>query len=134
MPRTRYLIGWAVYLTRLMLWAVYGLLAFFSKPGTRRLMPFALFALCVLGFDKVAAFVVGFSATWDDSTFLSGSVLAIFAFGVACWLYLLASRFLSMLLSVFPPIRRPLPPIAPLATPKRLDQPVPARIAVPPFI
>jgi len=111
----------------MVMWAVYSLLAFFSKPGTRKLMPFVVFLAIVLGYPLYEPVL----AQRGRDVEIVALILVALAFIAFCFLYGHSSRFVALVLSVFPPIRKPIQPVAPIAQPKTLDDPVPVVIAVP---
>jgi hypothetical protein len=128
MSRPMMVIRWTGYVAGFLSWLVYAFLAFFSKPGSRILVPIAFAVLLILVFPTLDNAVL---TAWGDESHIVAFLLSLFMFVLFCYLYKYFSRSIALTLSVFPPLRKPLTPLAPLTQAPRLDIPVPVRIAVP---
>jgi hypothetical protein len=148
------------YLVRLALWVGYSVLQFISKPGSRYIVPVVLAALLFLGRSELHA-VLGpllhgfWYGTWygansdpvswikDHATQLYQAndgvdpwIIDLVLFGLFvlfCVLYVLLSRMLHVVLSTFPAIGRPLPPLRRLQATKAAFSVAKVRVVVPPL-
>jgi hypothetical protein len=125
-----------LFVIRLALYYVYGLLRFFSKPGSRILVPLALIvaalltrpALHIVITYQLRTFDPGFEPeSWLLDTLLALSVLVVIV------AYRLGSRILAIMLGAFPPPLRPLPPMRRLEPTDTKITPAVVRVAVPPL-
>jgi len=138
MPRAWYLIRLIFFGLHYAAWLVYSVLSFVSKPGSRRIMPF-VFAGILAWYLADGAFIGGFvrGVTEEDGDPLVAYLMLAIGIGLilagGTYGYRALSRLLALFMNTFPPLRRPLMPLAPIQAPKRLDDPVPATIAVPPL-
>lgn len=125
-----YAAQWVIWAVNFFLWGIYSALAFVSKPGSRILVPLALGGVAYLVRGWLGEWALGFGSGLDDDTGASGAVALLILAALFIGGYYLLSRFLSLVLSVFPPVRRPIRPVLPIVAAKRLDKAVPVRIVV----
>ena len=124
------------YLTQLTLYNLYALLRFFSKPGSRVLMPVVALAVALLMerewlHSQLDAWISAHDPRPPDALFMD--VLIVIIWTVCAALYQVLSRSLAVLLGAFPPLVRPLPPQRRLKTTKKAHKPVVVREVVPPL-
>ena len=118
-----YSIRWLLYILSLTLFFTYSLLQFFSKPGTRMLFPFVLGVGIALYRDQLYQ-AVGAVAWIAWAGFALAEV--ILSLG-----YVFLSRSIGLVLGIFPPVTRPMAPIARLSKSKNDLSLVKVKIAVP---
>lgn len=148
-----YLGQWVVFLIRWVLSAFYGALQFVAKPGSRYIVPTVI---AVVGYFNLAAiegalidFINNYNTAGTPELLASAQrsfreayygqavepwmvhVGLVILFLIACYLYVLLSRALAVVIGAFPKITRPLRPLRRLrATEQKIKSAV-VQIAVP---
>ncbi len=120
-----YVIRLAAYLLRLPLWTLHAGMVFFTKPGSRMIVPVCLSALALFGHEAVHAFVLPYIAQASDYsgydlTFdwkWTPSVYVEIIIWVFAWAYSRVSRFLKPILGALPSPTRPFWPARSLRAP-----------------
>ena len=129
-----FLLRWLIYLVRRVLSLLYGILEFISKPGSRIVVPVAAVILSLLSRPHLHHWLIPYALAVDPRHRPEPLLLD---FGVALGLtavicaYLLLSRALGVVLGVFPPLTRPLPPLRRLKVKTRPVRPVIVSVKVP---
>lgn len=124
------------YLVRLAIYAVYGVVRFFTKPGSRVLVPTGAITAAVLWRPELHAELDNWIFTYSPGPPIEPLFLdALLGMG---WLlltvtYYLASRLLALILGAFPPLSRPLPPMRRLKPKETVIAPAVVRVVVPPL-
>jgi hypothetical protein len=129
-------LRYLIHLVSLTLYAAYGVVRFFTKPGSRVIVPAGAASAAVLWRTELHDLL---EETLDarasdpaiDPLFLD----ALLGMG---WLlltvaYYLASRLLALILGSFPPFTRPLPPMRRLKPKETVITPAVVRVVVPPL-
>ena len=115
-------------------YGLYGLVQFFSKPGSRLIVPVGVAGILYLLRDIVQpnaeAYARDLSPTLTANPWVFYGLLGI-VFAVATCGYVILSRILAVVLGTFPPIVRPLPPIRRLRVATRHIRPAVVRQVVP---
>lgn len=146
-----FLTQWALFLLRRILSFGYGILQFVSKPGSRYIVPIGIAVLLYQARPGLHAYFAGFIAgmrgepdvvSWAQRTatrayygyevepwILDTIVFALFV--IACGLYVLLSRALTVLLGAFPKMTRPLRPLRRLEPTAQNIRSAVVKIAVP---
>ena len=146
-----FLTQWVLFLLRRILSFGYGILQFVSKPGSRYIVPIGIAALLYQARPWLHAYFTGFIAgmrgepdvvSWAQRTasrayygyevdpwILDTIVFALFV--IACGLYVLLSRALTVLLGAFPKMTRPLRPLRRLEPTAQNIRSAVVKIAVP---
>jgi len=129
-------VRWAFFLLHLILYYLYGILVFFSKPFARIFVPAVAFAVLwyVPAISEQFIFTernLAFLARWipvdpNDTGLLV--IVGLVFFASAFWFL---SSLLRPVLGATPPMRRPMPPMLRLQARDRMRPPAPARVAVP---
>jgi hypothetical protein len=128
-----YAVRWAVFLIRLTLSFIYGLLQFIAKPGSRFIVPCVIAVVgylnltwlqgvvddAITGYNAGSSFdLVGLMTHHARRAYygyaaeewqLDAALIAIFL--LACAGYVILSRVLALVLGAFPQITRPLRPL-----------------------
>lgn len=124
------------YQVRLTIYAAYGVVRFFGKPGSRVLVPAASAVAAVLWRPELhAALDEALAARSPGPSFDSLLLDALLGIG---WLlltgaYYLASQLIAVILGAFPPLTRPLPPLRRLKPKETVIRPAVVRVVVPPL-
>lgn len=124
------------YLLALTLYATYGVVRFFTKPGSRVIVPTGAAIAAVLWRPRLHVALEDALATY--STGPAFDPLFLDALLVVAWLlltvaYYLASKLLALILGAFPPVTRPLPPLRRLKPKETTITPAVVRVVVPPL-
>jgi hypothetical protein len=144
------------YFVRVALWLGYSVLQFISKPGSRYIVPLVLAVLTFLSRSELHEVLGPFlHALWygtrhdpvswvtDHATQLYRGdygidpwivdLVLVGSFLLFCVLYGLLSRMLHVILSTFPAIGRPLPPLRRLQATRAAFSVAKVRVVVPPL-
>lgn len=124
------------YLLALTLYATYGVVRFFTKPGSRVIVPTGAAVAAVLWRPDLHAELEDALATYStgpafDPLFLD--VLLGMGWLLLTVAYYLASKLLALILGAFPPVTRPLPPLRRLKPKETTITPAVVRVVVPPL-
>lgn len=122
------------YLARLAVYRQLGFLRFFSKPGSRIIVPVLLIVLAVLARPVLHDFLRLVWAANNPYTRLEPlamDVMLLLPLALLIYAYVLASRALAVVLGAFPVAKRPLPPMRRLKPTKVDIQPAVVRVVVP---
>lgn len=125
------------YLVCLSLHAAYGVVRFFTKPGSRVIVPIGVAAVALLQRPQLHMA----AADWYARTVQPDAPLEPLLLDVLLglgWLlltvaYYLASQLLALILGAFPPVTRPLPPMRRLKPKETVIVPAVVRVVVPPL-
>jgi hypothetical protein len=124
------------YLVRLVIYWLLGILRFFSKPGSRIIVPVLLIGLAYEWRPELHKLLARIA--WElDRSFRPDAVdldvtLAALLLPATCS-YVIVSKVLAVLLGAFPVATRPLPPLRRMKAPKQDTRPVVVRVVVPPL-
>ncbi|TCZ51908.1 hypothetical protein [Roseicella aquatilis] len=124
------------FLLRFALYYATAWVRFFSKPGSRLIVPALLMAGAFLWRDHwhhaITATLRAADPGYEPETAVLDTVLVALLVGFIV-AYALASKLLAVLLGAFPLPSHPLYPQRPLEAPKQTISPAPVRIVVPPL-
>jgi hypothetical protein len=131
-----YLVRWLIFLIRWVLALAYGLVTFFSKPGSRFILPVlaaaVTYAFLPMLHAKLHPVLLPYNIGDPLESWVADGILAL-GLVVATAAYVIASRILAVVLGAFPPIIRPLPPMRRLRVKARVIVPAVVRLVVPPL-
>lgn len=124
------------YLLRKVIYRCLGLLRFFSKPGSRVIVPVGLIAFAILArqvwHEAITTQLQMTDPGFEPETYVLDVVLFVIVAGLIV-VYLLASKLLGVLLGAFPVAMMPLPPMRDLKPTETTISPAVVRIVVPPL-
>lgn len=124
------------FLFRLVLYYGTAWLRFFTKPGSRLIVPLVLAGAAFLWrpewHDYLTATLRAADPGYEPEAALLDTVMVALLLG-ACLAYVIASKLLAVLLGAFPLPSHPLYPQRPLEAPTQAISGAPVRIIVPPL-
>ena len=122
------------YLVRLAIYRQLGVLRFFSKPGSRIIIPVLLIGLTLLlrpGLHDALRFLAWMWNPYYRPEWIALDLVLVGLLTALIYAYVLASRALAVVLGAFPVAKRPLPPLRRLKETKQEIRPAVVRVVVP---
>ncbi len=129
-----YLFRWMLFFSFLLLFMLYRLLQFISKPGSRAIVPTGMVAAAYVYRPELHAWLYPLIEAQGPSFPIEDwllDALLVIGLTIAACAYIVLSHLLALLLGAFPTVTQPLPPQRRLRVKSSTITPAVVRIVVP---